>query len=149
MQLPVTRRLRPREEGPIGPLALLGFGVGIAAGFLLSECFGQSGRSRVSRLLGGIRRRPGEPVTLQATAARIETALAGEGSLRLEGVASRLAGGQGIALHGWAPDRATRTRAWRLAQSVAGAVPVLNRLLVRGEDDRPAETGLADARRSA
>lgn len=134
MQLPVTRRLRRGGRGPIGPWALLGFGAGIAAGFLLGEVFGGSGKARVGRLVGSLKRAPKQ----ESRSDRATTILAVlEAEPELAGLHFSLvpAGRSGFELRGWVPDRSARARASRLAQAASGGLPIVNRLLVRGEDD--------------
>jgi hypothetical protein len=137
MQLPVTRRLPPRESTPFGAWALLGFGAGFVAGFLLRERFGKGGKTRVARWVKALGRGPSPKESPIALAARVKAVLAQEPWLTGESVEPLPAGTYGVALHGWVPSRAIRTRAWRLAQSLASPAPVANRLLVRGEDDGP------------
>jgi len=57
--------------------------------------------------------------------------------------------GGGLELRGWVPSRAVRSRALRLAHAAAGGLPVLDRILVRGEDDAVATLVLDDEPRSA
>ncbi len=134
MQLPVTRRLRRKGRGPIGPWALVGFGAGIAAGFLLGEMLGGAGPARVGRLVGSLKRAP----KTESRSDRAVTILAVlESAPELSGLRFSLvpAGRGGFELRGWVPDRSARARASRLAQAASGGLPIVNRLLVRGEDD--------------
>lgn len=137
MQLPVTRRLRPRESGRFGAWLLLGFGAGLAAGFLFSVGFGKGGKSRVVRMVKSLGRRPVPKESPLALAARVKAVLAGQPWLIGDSVEPLPGTPGGIALHGWVTSRSIRTRAWRLAQTIAHPEPVANRLLVRGEDDAP------------
>lgn len=121
----------------MGPWALLGFGIGIAAGFLLSESIGTGGKTRVARMVKGLGRRAPLKEARTALAARVKAALALEPWLTGESIEPLPAGPSGLVLHGWVTSRAIRTRAWRLAQIIASPEPVANRLLVRGEDDAP------------
>jgi hypothetical protein len=149
MQLPVTRRLRPREATPFGPAALLGFGAGIAVGFFLSAAFGTGGKRRVIHLaerLGWPLRTSDDRVALSA---RVKAALTQDSMLAGESIEPLPAGPSGLALHGWVTSRAIRTRAWRLAQVTVHPEPVVNRLLVRGEDDLPPGPRHDDEPRSA
>ncbi len=43
-----------------------------------------------------------------------------------------------VELRGWVPTRTIRTAAGRAALAVPGIESVINSILVRGEDDRPA-----------
>jgi hypothetical protein len=148
MQLPVTRRLRHRKSDNLGPWAILGFGVGLAAGFVAGEVFGTSGRKRVKRLLGTLARRPAKPEARSALAARIAGVLKADVALSGYSLEVLSIGRGGLELHGWVTSRALRTRAHRLAQAAAGTEPVVNRLLVWGEDDGPPPLAL-DTSRSA
>ena len=134
MQLPVTRRFRRGGRTPAGPWALLGFGAGIAAGFLLGEVFGGGGTARVGRLAGSLKRAPKS----ESRSGRATTILAVlEAEPELTGLRFSLvpAGRGGFELRGWVPTRSARARASRLAQAASGGLPIVNRLLVRGEDD--------------
>lgn len=136
MQLPVTRRLRRRPHAPAGPWALVGFGAGIAAGFLLGEIFGGGGTTRVGRLVGGLKRKPVPERRLD----RATTILAVlEAEPELAGLKFSLvpAARGGLELRGWVPSRSARSRALRLANAASGGLTLLDRLLVRGEDDSP------------
>ncbi len=148
MQLPVTRRLRRQSRTPLGPWALLGFGAGIAAGFLLGEMFGGSATARVGRMVGSLKRTP-KPERRSDRATTILAVL--EAEPELTGLRFSLvpAGRGGFELRGWVPDRAARARASRLAQAASGGLPIVNRLLVRGEDDAHPELVLDDEPRSA
>ena len=148
MQLPVTRRLRKRGRPPVGPWALLGFGAGIAAGFLLGEVFGGGGTARVGRMVGSLKRAPGT----ESRSDRATTILAVlEAEPELAGLHFSLVpiGRGGFELRGWVSTRAARVRASRLAQAAAGGLSIVNRLLVRGEDDTHPELVLDDEPRSA
>ncbi len=134
MQLPVTRRFRRGSRAPVGPWALFGFGAGIAAGFLLGEIFGGGGPARVGRLVGSLKRgaeseRRSDRATTILAVLQAEPELAG---LRFSLVP---AGRGGFELRGWVPNRSARARASRLAQAASGGLPIVNRVLVRGEDD--------------
>lgn len=149
MQLPVTRRLRRRNSDDLGPWALLGFGAGLAAGFVLGEVFGTSGRKRVGRLLGTLARRRSKPEARSALAARIAAVLKADVALSGPSFEVLPIGRGGLELHGWVTSRALRTRAHRLAQAAVGTEPVVNRLLVWGEDDGPPPLALDNTPRSA
>ena len=148
MQLPVTRRLRRGSRTSVGPWALLGFGAGIAAGFVLGEMVGGGGTARVGRLVGSLKRtaksgtRSDRAVTILAVL-EAEPELAG---LRFSLVP---AGRHGFELRGWVPNRSARARASRLAQAASGGLSMVNRLLVRGEDDAHPELVLDDEPLSA
>jgi len=148
MQAPVTRRFRAPNRTPVGPWALLGFGTGLAAGFLLGEVFGGGGTARVGRLVGGLKRRP----SAERPADRASTILAVlEAEPELAGLRFSLvpAARGGLELRGWVPSRAARSRALRLAHAASGGLPLLDRLLVRGEDDGDSNLVLDEEPRSA
>jgi hypothetical protein len=149
MQLPVTRGLRRRNSDDLGPWALLGFGAGLAAGFVLGEVFGTSGRKRVGRLLGTLARRRSTPETRSALATRIAAVLKADAALSSHSFEILPIGRSGLELHGWVTSRAFRSRAHRLAQTAAGTEPIVNRLLVWGEDDGPPPLALDNTPRSA
>ena len=149
MQLPVTRRLRRRNSDDSAPWALLGFGVGLAVGFLAGEVFGTGARTRAGRLLGSLRRRRVKPEARSALAARIAGVLKADVALSSFKFELLPIGRGGLELHGWVGTRALRTRAHRLAQGAAGTEPVVNRLLVWGEDDGPPPLALDSTPRSA
>jgi len=138
MQVSVVRRVGSRSAGELGALALLGFGAGIAAGFLLSEGFGAGGPRRMGRLFARRRRkRPGTTAaTRAALLASVRDAWSADAGLAGSPIEARLRGA-GIELAGWVPSRSARVLAYRLARQAAGATPeISNHLLVRGEDDR-------------
>jgi hypothetical protein len=148
MQLPVTRRLRRKGRGQTGPWAVLGFGAGIAAGFLLGEMFGGGGTARVGRLVSSFKRAP----KVERRSDRATTILAVlEAEPELADLRFSLvpAGRDAFELRGWVPDRAARARAARLAQAAAGGLSIVNRLLVRGEDDAHPDLALDEEPLSA
>ncbi|HEU5217082.1 MAG TPA: hypothetical protein VFU23_00385 [Gemmatimonadales bacterium] len=148
MQLPVARRLRRERRIPVGPWALLGFGAGIAAGFLLGEMLGGGGTARAGRLVRSLKRTPKSG----RRSDRADTILAVlHAEPELSGIRFSLvpSGTGGFELRGWVPNRSTRVRATRLAQAAAGSLTILSRLLVRGEDDTHPELVLDDEPRSA
>jgi hypothetical protein len=147
MQLPVTRRLRRIRPSPISPWALLGFSAGVAAGFLLREMLGKGTRNRAGRLIRSIGRPGGDPRSVRTT-----TILAVlDAEPELTGVPFSLlpVGRDGFELRGWVATRSARTRAYRLAQAASGEFAVVNRLLVRGEDDATLPRIVDDEPRSA
>jgi hypothetical protein len=131
----------------MSPWALLGFGAGVAAGFLLREMVGRGTTNRAARLIRSIGKPERDPRSVRTT-----TILAVlEAEPELTGVSFTLlpAGPNGFELRGWVESRAARTRAYRLAQAASGEFPVVNRLLVRGEDDATLPRILDDEPRSA
>ena len=149
MQLSVTRRHRSRGGGVTAALATLGLGAGLAAGFVLGTLFGTGGHHRVGRLVrsaGGGRAAPERRAVLLA---RVHDALAADPELAGETFELLTSGRIGLALHGWVSSRAARLRAQRTAEAAAGEEPIVNRLLVRGEDDSHVTLVRDDAPRSA
>jgi len=135
MNVPVTHGVRTGWGGELATWAVVGFSAGVAAGFLLGELLGASGGRRIVRLIRTLRgprtqaERRSDLLTKVREALRADLSLAG---LMLEvGFGSR---GR-IELQGWVATRRQRSHAYRVALETAG-VPVLNRTLVRGEDDR-------------
>ena len=132
----------------MGPWALLGFGAGIAAGFVLGEMLGGGAPARVTRLVGSLKR----AATTETRSDRAVTILAVlDAEPELAGLRFSLvqAGNGGFELRGWVPNRSARARASRLAQAASGGLPLVNRLLVRGEDDAHPELTLDDEPLSA
>jgi hypothetical protein len=123
-----------------------GFALGALAGWLLGEWTGGLSRERIAGYVG--RRRP-EAVPGPPPRERIRAALQADPDLRELGLRTIPAGRTAIELHGWVPSRRLRARATRLAATAAGATRLIDCLLVRGEDDRPAGDTLADTTRSA
>ena len=135
MQVSVARRVERRSGGELGAWALLGFGTGIAAGFLLSEVFGTGGHRRMGRLLGGRGKGRGLPAGRAALLAAVRAALHADPLLAAEPLEVRPRG-RGLELRGWVATRTARALAYRLAREAAGTGEITNHLLVRGEDDR-------------
>jgi osmotically-inducible protein OsmY len=81
--------------------------------------------------------------------ARVRDALANDPELAGETFELLTSGRTGLALHGWVSTRAVRLRAQRTAEAAAGQEPIVNRLLVRGEDDSHVTLVRDDAPRSA
>lgn len=133
------RRIRTSESTGPGGAALLGLGLGLAAGFGLGELFaGQSGRRAVRRIIQRLRppadTRP-KPAELTARVrAALDQALGTEAEL----LGLVAVGRKAVELHGWVASRPTRSLAIR---SVRAALPfdiaLVDRLLVWGEDDIP------------
>lgn len=135
MQVSVARRVERRSGGELGAWALLGFGTGIAAGFLLSEVFGSGGHRRVGRLLGRRDRLRNSPAGRTALLATVRAALQADPLLTGEPLEVRPRG-RGLELRGWVATRAARALAYRIARTAAGTSEITNHLLVRGDDDR-------------
>jgi hypothetical protein len=135
MQVSVARRVEPKQAGELVACSLLGFGVGIAAGFVLSEFFGSGGHRRMSQLLVQRRRAGGDPDPL-SLAARVRAALQADLALAGLSLEVRLRG-RGLELRGWVESRSARAQAYRVARAAAGGGDIANHLRVRGEDDHP------------
>ena len=112
----------------------LGVVTGFVAGFALSEWVGGVSRPRVKGLVRG----PGRPppgLTAAAGARAAAAALAADPLLRDLGLNATAVSVGVVELHGWVPTRPLRARAGRAARAVPGIEQVVNRILVRGEDD--------------
>ncbi len=118
-----------------GAFAALGFGTGLAAGFLIGTLFGTGGPGRVGRIVRAAGRAPAAPERRAVLLARVRAALAADPGLRGEPFELLAIGPIGLELHGWVTSRAARARAHRVAGAAAGPEPIINRLLVHGEDD--------------
>lgn len=132
-----------------GALATLGFGAGLAAGFLIGTLFGSGGHRRVGRIVRSVGRARAVPERREVLLDRVRAALAADPALKGEAIELLAIGQNGLGLHGWVSSRAVRARAQRVAGAAAGAGPVLNRLLVHGEDDSHVALVRDDAPRSA
>jgi hypothetical protein len=135
MQRSVTQRHRSGGRAVTAVLATLGLGAGLATGFLLGTLFGTGGHRRVGRLVRSAGRGRAAPERRAVLLARVRHALANDPELAGEAFELLTSGRTGLALHGWVSTRAARLRAQRTAEAAAGAEPIVNRLLVRGEDD--------------
>jgi hypothetical protein len=150
MELDVMRRLARRGGADSRPWVLLGFGAGVAAGFFLGELLGDDGGRRAGRILAGAwRSARTRPESRTSVASRVLAVLGAEPELAPTPFELMAIGGGGFELHGWVMSRSLRTRAYRLAAAAAGDEPIVNCLLVRGEDDVAAALVLDDAPRSA
>jgi len=149
MQLSVTRRHRSRSVAQTGALAAVGFGAGLAAGFLIGTLFGSDGPRRVGRLVHSAGRGRAAPEGRRALLARVRAALAADPDLRDQAIELLALGRTGLELRGWVTSRAARARAHRVAEAAAGTEPIINRLLVHGEDDSHVVLVRDDAPRSA
>ena len=113
----------------------LGIGVGLVAGFVLSEWVGDVNRRRVSGVARRLREGSPSRLTTSATARSVAAALDAEPRLAGLGI-QVLAMARGVVeLRGWVPTRAARTIAGRTALAAPGIESVINSLQVRGEDD--------------
>ena len=122
----------------------LGVVTGLVAGFALSEWVGGVSHPRVRGL---VRRGPGRPppaLTPAASARAAAAALAADPLLRDLGLSATAVSVGVVELHGWVPTRPLRARAGRAARAVPGIEQVVNRILVRGEDDLDPRNQAAD-----
>jgi hypothetical protein len=149
MKVPVTHGERTGWAGELATWTVVGFSAGVAAGFLLGEMVGTSGGRRIFRLIRALRGSGTPAERRSALLGKVREALRAD--LSLTGVTLEVGfGSRGrIELQGWVASRRQRSHAYRLALETAG-VPVLNRILVRGEDDRqPFPTAPDESPRSA
>jgi len=122
----------------------LGVVTGLVAGFALGEWVGGVSRPRVKGL---VRRGPGRPppsLTPAASARAAAAALAADPLLRDLGLEATAVAVGVVELHGWVSTRPLRARAGRAARAVSGIEQVVNRILVRGEDDLDPRNRAAD-----
>lgn len=127
------RRRSPRSGGlAAAGLAAAGLALGATLGFLVGELLGPRA-TRVAlgpRLISRERSRSVAELVLEAQSALdADTTLR---SLRLEVIP---VGRGALELHGWVPDRKTRSAAARLVANAVVVERLVNCLLVRGEDD--------------
>jgi len=131
--------------------ALAAFVLGAAAGWILGEITGSLTRERAARFVAGRRRPSPDPEAPASPRERVAAAIQADPDLRILDLRVVPAGRTSVELHGWVPSRTLRARATRLAATAAGPTRLVDALLVRGEDDRPAPDGplRADAPQSA
>ena len=149
MKVPVTHGERTGWGGELATWTVVGFSAGVAAGFLLGEMVGTRGGRRIFRLIRALRGSGTPAGRRSALLGKVREALRAD--LSLAGLTLDVGfGSRGrIELQGWVASRRQRSHAYRLALETAG-VPVLNRILVRGEDDRqPFPTAPDESPRSA
>ena len=137
MQRDATRLLDRRwaRAGELGALTLLGFGAGLAAGFLLAEGLGARGHRRVGRLLRRRTSRHETSLERSARVSRLREALAAEPMLSAEPIEVR-ARARGIELRGSVASRPARTLAYRVARGLADGGEIINHIHVREDDGR-------------
>lgn len=119
--------------------AALGAGAGLVAGVALAEWLGDLSGPRVRRSLTRLTEpASAAPLGVEEAVRTAEHALRstpGTAALELTAVGVR----RGVVeLRGWVATRAERARAVGVVRTLAGIEDVLNRILVRGEDDVPA-----------
>jgi hypothetical protein len=118
--------------------AVTGFIAGAVAGWLLGETTGGVSKVRVTGYFGALRRPRPAPEAGTTPRERIRLALEADPELGPLSLHLVPAGKSAVELHGWVPSRRHRARAMRLAVAAAGEARLIDCLLVRGEDDRPA-----------
>lgn len=129
----------------------VGVATGMALGIALTAWTGDVNRERLERAARRLREpapvpRPGTAAT-SARAAR--TAILGQSTLRDLGLEVLAIAAGVVELRGWVPSRAARALAARTVRGAAGVDSVINSILVRGEDDRPAPDGPPATNQSA
>ena len=135
----LAARLAGRREDRSTPLwALSAFVVGAVAGWMLGEKTGGVSRARVRSYLHARKASRPDPDAPASPRGRVRAALDGDPELALLDVIVIPAGRSAVELHGWVPSRRLRARATRLAATAAAPLRLVDSLLVRGEDDRPA-----------
>jgi hypothetical protein len=127
----------------------LGIGVGLVAGFVLSEWVGEVNRNRVSGVARRLREGPPSRLTTAATARAVAAALDAEPRLAGLGIQTLAVARGVVELRGWVPTRAARTVAGRTALAAPGIESVINSLQVRGEDDTRSAEGARATDQSA
>jgi hypothetical protein len=124
----------------------IGFAAGILTGFLTGHWLGRVTRARVR---GGLLETgmvgPSGPAPVRAAAWAIDR----DPRLQSHGLKTSLVTGRTVELSGWVPDRATRSHAMRLVQSLPGIDGVINSILVHGEDDFDVPPDASPATQSA
>lgn len=121
----------------------LGIGTGLVAAIALSEWVGEVNRDRLGKVARRLRGDAPRRLTGSASVQAVEVALRAEPRLAgLDLTALGIRRGV-VELRGWVPTRAARAIAGRVALGAPGIESVINSILVRGEDDRPAEQGHA------
>jgi hypothetical protein len=113
----------------------LGVGVGLVAGFALSEWVGGVSRIRVRGVARRLRQPTPTRLTTSASARAVDAALRAEPRLAGIGIETLAVARGVVELRGWVPTRAARAIAGRAALAAPGIESVINSLLVRGEDD--------------
>jgi hypothetical protein len=130
------RRIRLQRQTGLGPVLVVGLGLGLATGFLLGELYGGNARGTLKRALRPLRRLASAPRTIVDLTADLQQAL--DQALGLDARSLELVrvGKHTIELHGWVGSRAARSRALRTARAVvAPDIRLIDGLLVWGEDD--------------
>ncbi len=113
-------------------LAAAGLALGATLGFLVGELFGP----RATRAARTARpRERGFPPSMAELVHEAQGALDADTTLRGLRLDVIPVGRDALELHGWVPDRRTRSSAARLVANAVVVNRLVNCLLVRGEDD--------------
>ncbi len=145
--------MRRNDSMSVGEIA--GWGaLGLVSGFLLGTALGAWAGGVTRERLGRVARRLRQPValapqSLAATAAAASEALGRVASLAGLQLEARPIGVHSVELRGWVPDRTQRALAARTIRQLPGIETVINSILVRGEDDRPAQGPILPANQTA
>lgn len=125
----------PEKRGGTTLFALLGLGLGLAFGVVLSEKLGNVNRERVRSAVRRMRDRGGdEEMDPDQIERNLLSALRGNPTTRRADINVRALGDGLVELTGTVPDERTRDIARDLAVAAAGAEVVVNRILVEGMD---------------
>lgn len=136
----VVRRIEAANGQDTSPLwAVAGFALGAVAGWIVGEVTGGVTRDRLTSYVSGLRRPAPDTGAPANPRERVRAALNADPDLARLDLEVRPAGRAAVELHGWVPSRTLRARATRLAATAAGSTRLIDSLLVRGEDDRPAD----------
>jgi hypothetical protein len=130
----VVRRPASRAADLFGP-ALVALGLGALAGFVLGELYGPA----TARRLTSPARRP-TTTSLAELVHDAQAALLADPFLAEHELEVRPVSRQTVGLHGWVPSRSLRSRAQRIVREALTSGEVINRVLVRGEDDAGSPT---------
>src|SRR5881409_704338 len=128
MELDIMRRIARRRGTDLSPWIVLGFGTGVAAGFVLGELFGDDGRRRAGQFISGAwRNARTRPESRASVAERVLAVLSADAELAGKQLDLLAIGGGGFELHGWVASRGERTRAYLLAAAAADGEPIEGR----------------------
>jgi hypothetical protein len=129
------QRIRRASRARVGPIVVLGLGIGVAAGFLLGELYAGNATGTLKRALTPLKQLAGSRSLADLTA-DLRDALTQALGADSESLDLVRVGHQAIELHGWVDSRAARSRALRAARAVlAPEIRLIDKLLVWGEDD--------------
>ena len=136
--------------GQMAGWSAFGLVTGLAVGVTLGALAGDVNRERLTRAARRLRDQPVAHPTSAADAARAaREALEGIPALALLGIEVLPISLHAVELRGWVPSRPARSAAARAARAVPGIDKVINRILVRGEDDRAIPEGSEPSNQTA